>query len=113
MFNSAGSRILLSSVTTIKSLSAPKVRITERPEAINARLEFGHCDGDLIEDSARSPHGYVVLPLLERKSRFSVYVGLPNKESVTVYNALKLFFEDLSPDLRRSTKSIHTQKPPR
>ncbi len=44
----------------------------------------------------------MILSFLERKSRFSVYARLPNKESITVYKALKAFFEDLPVDLRRS-----------
>jgi len=86
----------------LKEPAAPKVSISERPEVINTREEFGHWEGDLIEGSKKSSHSDVVLSLLERKSRFAVYVRLPNKESLTIYAALKAFFEDLPVDLRRS-----------
>ncbi len=86
----------------LKTPAAPKVSIEERPEAINARLEFGHWEGDLVEGSARSSHSDVVLSLLERKSRFCIYLKLPNKEAPTIHRALKLVFEDLPLDLRRS-----------
>ena len=66
------------------------------------RKDFGHWEGDLIEGSRRSSSREVVLSLLERKSRFSVYVKLPNKESLTIYEALKAFFEDLPQSLRQS-----------
>jgi IS30 family transposase len=86
----------------LKQPAAPKVRIDERPEHINDRSEIGHWEGDLIEGSRRSSCDEVILSLLERKSRLSVYVRLPNKESFTIYKALKAFFEDLPPSLRRS-----------
>jgi IS30 family transposase len=86
----------------LKEPAAPKVSISERPEAINKRQEFGHWEGDLIEGSKRSSSSEVILSLLERKSRFAVYVKLPNKESATIYKTLKAFFEDLPLDLRRS-----------
>lgn len=86
----------------LKEPAAPKVSISERPEVINNREELGHWEGDLIEGSSRSSCSDVVLSLLERKSRFVVYVRLPNKESITTYTALKAFFEDLPIDLRRS-----------
>ena len=82
--------------------ASPKRSIDERPEPANTRAEFGHREADLIEGTRRSTHSDVILSLLERKSRFSVYVRLANKESFTVFKALKLFFEDLPPDLRRS-----------
>ena len=85
-----------------KEPAAPKVSISERPEVINTREEFGHWEGDLVEGSSRSSCRDVVLSLLERKSRFAVFVRLPNKESSTIYTALKAFFEDLPIDLRRS-----------
>ena len=86
----------------LRQPAAPKISISERPEVINNREEFGHWEGDLIEGSARSSNSEVILSLLERKSRFAVYVRLPNKESSTFYSALKAFFEDLPTDLRRS-----------
>lgn len=85
-----------------KEPAAPKTSISERPEAINNRSEFGHWEGDLIEGARRSSHSDVILSLVERKSRFAVYVRLPNKEASTMYKALKAFFEDLPVDLRRS-----------
>ena len=86
----------------LKQPAAPKVSIEERPEHINQRKDFGHWEGDLIEGARSSSCSEVILSLLERKSRFSVYVRLPNKESITVYKALKAFFEDLPPSLRQS-----------
>lgn len=86
----------------LKQPAAPKVSIDERPKHINDREEFGHWEGDLIEGSRRSFDSQVILSLLERKSRFSIYLRLPNKESETVINALIAFFEDLPPDLRKS-----------
>ena len=87
-----------------KEPAAPKVSISERPEHINNRSEFGHWEADLIEGSRKSSHSEVILSFVERKSRFSVYARLPNKESITVYKALKAFFEDLPADVRRSLK---------
>jgi IS30 family transposase len=86
----------------LKQPAAPKVSIEERPEHINQRKDFGHWEGDLIEGARRSSSSEVILSLLERKSRFSVYVRLPNKESITIYKALKAFFEDLPQSLRQS-----------
>jgi IS30 family transposase len=86
----------------LRQPAAPKVSIEERPEHINQRKDFGHWEADLIEGSRRSSSSEAVLSLLERKSRFSVYVKLLNKESITMYEALKAFFEDLPCSLRQS-----------
>lgn len=86
----------------LRQPSAPKVSIEQRPEHINQRKDFGHWEADLIEGSRRTSSSEVVLSLLERKSRFSVYVKLPNKESITIYQALKAFFEDLPESLRQT-----------
>jgi IS30 family transposase len=86
----------------LKTPAAPKISIEERPQAINERREFGHWEGDLIEGSARSSRSDVVLSLIERKSCFTIYLRLPNKEAATIHRALKLVFEDLPVDLRRS-----------
>lgn len=86
----------------LKQPAAPKVSISERPDVINNREEFGHWEGDLVEGSSKSDSSEVLLSLLERKSRLCVYLKLPNKESTTIYQALLAFFEDLPPEMRRS-----------
>lgn len=86
----------------LKQAAAPKVCISERPEHINSRKDYGHWEADLIEGSRRAHDSQVILSLLERKSRFAVYLRLPDKQAETVYRAYKLFFEDFPPDLRKS-----------
>jgi len=86
----------------LKQAAAPKVCISERPEHINKRRDYGHWEADLIEGSRRALDSQVIISFLERKSRFAVYLRLPDKQAETIYRACKLFFEDLPSDLRQS-----------
>jgi transposase, IS30 family len=76
-----------------------RIGIENRPEHIDQRLEIGHWEGDLmIGINQKSCIGTIV----ERKSRFTFLIKLPNKKSETVCNA---FIQRLCtlPDVYRKT----------
>jgi transposase, IS30 family len=69
-------------VTQIKD----RVSIHDRPQVINARLEVGHFEGDLIFNSGSQSKN--VLTLTERVTRYAVLIRNENKRSETVIDAL-------------------------
>jgi IS30 family transposase len=62
--------------------------IEERSEAINQRTEFGHWEIDLVLGKKTKDEA-VILTLLERVSRFTVAVKLPNKQAETINQAIE------------------------
>lgn len=78
-----------------------KTYIDQRPERINSRREFGHWECDLII-GPKSGTGYVILSLLERKSRFKKYIRLPDAKAETVLARLLAFFLTLPEKMRKS-----------
>jgi IS30 family transposase len=60
------------------------VPISQRPQAIDARTESGHWEGDLIAGS-RNSH---VVTLVERVSRYTVLLRVERKDTATVTAAL-------------------------
>lgn len=64
---------------------AGKRMIDERPAAINARIEFGHWEGDTVMGKGRE----CILTLVERKSRFTL-IGYLRNRTVEEVNAVAL-----------------------
>lgn len=70
--------------------------ITERPESIASREEFGHWEGDLVTGPRDGQNG-AYLTLLERKTRFYYMIPISSKSSKKVYmqiNKLHKFYGD-------------------
>ena len=61
--------------------------LAQRCEAANLRLEFGHWEADLL--LGRKDCSAAVLVLKERKSRLTLLVRVPRKDSATVMGALQ------------------------
>ena len=80
---------------------AEKTYIDQRPEEVNARLEFGHWEGDLMLGPKKGS-GYVVLSLIERKSRLKEFIRMPYAKAETTLAYLRAFFESLPPEARKS-----------
>jgi IS30 family transposase len=59
--------------------------ISERPEHVLNREEFGHWEGDLVKGKKESGEP-ALLTLVERKSRFGIIIKVPNFESKSTYN---------------------------
>jgi IS30 family transposase len=74
------------------------VSIRERPAEVEDRAVPGHWEGDLISGSKNSH----IVTLVERHSRFTALVKVPNKETETVVAALTKQIRRLPASLRRS-----------
>jgi len=74
------------------------ISISERPAEIEDRAIPGHWEGDLLSGSGNSH----IATLVERHSRFTILVKVPNKETATVVNALTRQVRKLPASLRRS-----------
>jgi IS30 family transposase len=74
------------------------VSIRERPAEAEDRAIPGHWEGDLISGSKNSH----IVTLVERHSRFTALIKVPNKETQTVVNALTRHVGRLPAALRRS-----------
>jgi IS30 family transposase len=67
-----------------------KKRIDQRPEAVNNRKEFGHWEVDLVI-GAKQGSKYVIMSLVERKTRYKHFVRMPNREAQTTLSYLRAF----------------------
>lgn len=77
-------------------IAHPKLpSITERPEAVNERKEYGHWEMDLIV--GRKGTKAVLLTLTERRTREEIIMKLPDRKGKTVRKA----FDDLE---RKTTR---------
>lgn len=79
--------------------------ITERPESVESREEFGHWEGDLVTGPRDGQNG-AYLTLIERKTRFYYMLPITSKSSKKVYmqiNRLNKFYGD---DFKNIFKSI-------
>ena len=72
--------------------------IRERPAEAEDRAIPGHWEGDLISGSKNSH----IVTLVERHSRFTTLIKVPNKETQTVVKALTRQVRRLPAALRRS-----------
>lgn len=78
--------------------------ITERPDHINERDEFGHWEGDLVTGPRDGQNG-AYLTLLERKTRFYYMIPISSKSSKKVYmqiNKLHKFYGEHFKDIFKS-----------
>jgi IS30 family transposase len=78
-----------------------KKYIDQRPEAINDRSEFGHWEGDLVK-GPQNGSGYVLLSLIERKTRYKGFIRMPDAKAETALSYLQAFFMRLPDYARRS-----------
>lgn len=83
--------------------------ITNRPERINNRSEYGHWEMDLIIGKEGSKP--VLLTMVERKSRQVIIEKLPNRRAATI-RAVFDKMEHRMPDFKWKFKSITTDNGP-
>jgi IS30 family transposase len=84
--------------TELRGRIPDAVSIRERPAEAEDRAVPGHWEGDLISGSKNSH----IVTLVERQSRFTALVKVPNRETVTVVKALTRHIRRLPASLRRS-----------
>ena len=77
---------------------ADAVSIRQRPADVEDRAIPGHWEGDLLSGSTNSQ----IVTLVERHSRFTSIIKVPNKETATVVAALTRQIRKLPAALRRS-----------
>jgi IS30 family transposase len=77
---------------------ADAVSIRQRPADVEDRAIPGHWEGDLLSGSKNSH----IVTLVERQSRFTSLIKVPNKETATVVAALTRQIRKLPAALRRS-----------
>ena len=83
--------------------------ITERPEHVNRREEYGHWEIDLVVGKAKSKP--VLLTMAERRSREPLVFKLPDKRAAAVRKAFDTL-ERTQPDFRERFKTITTDNGP-
>jgi IS30 family transposase len=74
------------------------ISISERPAEIEDRAIPGHWEGDLLSGTKNSH----IATLVERRSRFTILVKVPSKDTATVVDALTRQVRRLPASLRRS-----------
>jgi len=74
------------------------ISIRQRPAEVEDRAVPGHWEGDLLSGSKNSH----IVTLVERQSRFTSLIKVPNKETATVVAALTRHIRKLPAALRRS-----------
>ena len=84
--------------TELRGKIPDAISIRERPAEVEDRAVPGHWEGDLISGSKNSH----IITLVERRSRFTALVKVPNRETVTVVKALTRQIRRLPMSLRRS-----------
>jgi IS30 family transposase len=77
---------------------ADAISIRQRPAEVEDRAVPGHWEGDLLSGSKNSH----IVTLVERHSRFTSLIKVPNKETATVVAALTRQIRKLPVALRRS-----------
>jgi IS30 family transposase len=76
-------------------------RISQRPDFIGNRSQFGHWEGDLI--IFERPFGYAnVTSLVERKSRYTVLIKNPSRHSRPIMDKIIRSFSSLPAFARQS-----------
>ena len=83
--------------------------ITERPEHVNRREEYGHWEIDLVVGRAKSKP--VLLTMAERRSREPLVFKLPDKRAASVRKVFDTL-ERTQPDFRERFKTITTDNGP-
>ena len=61
--------------------------ISQRPQYIEKRQEFGHWEGDTVQGKKKK--GEVILSLVERKTRYSIFVKVRGKDNDSIKQGLR------------------------
>jgi len=61
--------------------------ISQRPQYIEQRQEFGHWEGDTVQGKKKK--GEVIISLVERKTRYSIFVKVKSKDNESIKQGLR------------------------
>jgi IS30 family transposase len=89
---------LARSEAQVRSRIAEALTIRERPAEAEDRAVPGHWEGDLLCGA----NGSQIVTLVERQSRFTTLIKIPNREAETVAAALSRHIRKLPASLKRS-----------
>lgn len=71
----------------IKNKKIYGTSISQRPQYIEQRQEFGHWEGDIVQGKKKK--GEVIISLVERKTRYSIFVKVKGKDNESIKQGLR------------------------
>ena len=71
----------------IKNKKIYGTSISQRPQYIEQRQEFGHWEGDTVQGKKKK--GEVIISLVERKTRYSIFVKVKGKDNESIKQGLR------------------------
>ena len=79
--------------------------LTQRPQYIEQRQKFGHWERDTVQGKKKK--GEVIISLVERKTRYSIFVKVNSKDNESIKQGLRDILKEY--EKTTSTTPIHTQ----
>jgi IS30 family transposase len=89
-----------------RPLFSGKEKIGDRPEIINRREQAGHWEGDTVLGTRHRRDGAIVT-LVDRKTRYTELIKVPDRQSLTVIDAIEKRLKPHPAELRRSCTFDH------
>ena len=90
--------------TGIKNTKIYGTSISQRPEYIEQRQEFGHWEGDTVQGKKKK--GEVIISLVERKTRYSIFVKVKAKDNESIKQGLRKILKEYEEKKGEVFKSI-------
>ena len=78
--------------------------ISQRPQYIEQRQEFGHWEGDTVQGKKKK--GEVIISLVERKTRYSIFVKVKAKDNESIKQGLRKILKEYEEKKGEVFKSI-------
>ena len=89
----------------IKNKKIYGTSISQRPQYIEQRQKFGHWERDTVQGKKKK--GEVIISLVERKTRYSIFVKVNSKDNESIKQGLRDILKEY--EKTTSTTPIHTQ----
>lgn len=88
----------------IKNKKIYGTSISQRPQYIEQRQEFGHWEGDTVQGKKKK--GEVIISLVERKTRYSIFVKVKGKDNESIKQGLREILKEYEEKKGEVFKSI-------